>query len=88
MNDLAVLLSTLPDVGDVAVSGDSLLVSMDEPDDVTPGVVRCLVQHGVDIVRVAEVEHTLERAYLDLVARQDDISLNGHTPTGKTEVAA
>ena len=35
--------------------------------------MRVLVQSGADIVRVAEVEHTLERAYLDLVARQDQL---------------
>jgi ABC-2 type transport system ATP-binding protein len=78
MNDLAVSVATLPGVGDVAVSVDSLLVSMDEPEHVTPGLVRFLVGQGMEIIRVAEVEHTLERAYLDLVARQDEISLNGH----------
>jgi hypothetical protein len=78
MNDLAVLTSTIRGVGDVVVSGESLLVSMDEPEETTPKVVRALVECGIDIVRVAEVEHTLERAYLDLIARQDEISLNGH----------
>ena len=73
MNDLAVIVSRLPGVGDVGVAGDRLLVSMLDPDDITPGVVRMLVQYGADIVRVAEVEHTLERAYLDLVARQDHL---------------
>jgi len=71
MNDLALLVTPLPGVGDVVVSGDRLLVSMLDPDEVTPGVVQALVRHGADIIRVAEVEHTLERAYLDLVARED-----------------
>ena len=69
MNDLAVLLSSVAGVGDVSVSEDRLLVSMDEPDQVTPGIVRLLVKEGVDILRVAEIEHSLERAYLDLVTR-------------------
>ncbi len=71
MNDLAVLITRMPGVGDVAVSGDSLLVSMHEPDEITPRIVRALIEHGADIVRVAEVEHSLEVAYLDVVARQE-----------------
>ncbi len=71
MNDLAVLVSKMQGVGDVGVAGTHLLVSMLDPDEHTPQIVRALVQHGVDITRVAEVEHTLERAYLDLVARQE-----------------
>lgn len=73
MNDLALLVTPLPGVGDVGVAGDRLLVSMLDPDEVTPRIVRVLIQHGVDVIRVAEVEHTLERAYLDLVARQDQL---------------
>ncbi|MBF6613676.1 MAG: ABC transporter ATP-binding protein [Chloroflexi bacterium] len=75
INDLAVLVSTLEGVGDVGVVGDRLLVSMLDPDEVTPHVVRALINEGMDIVRVAEVEHTLERAYLDLVAREDNAAL-------------
>jgi ABC-type multidrug transport system ATPase subunit len=70
LNDLAVLVSSVAGVGDVSVVEDRLLVSMDDPDRVTPGIVRLLVNEGMDIMRVAEVEHSLERAYLDLVARQ------------------
>lgn len=71
MNDFAVLVSRMRGVGDVAVSGTRLLVSMLDPDDYTPDLVRMLVLQGADVIRVAEVEHSLERAYLDLVARQD-----------------
>jgi ABC-2 type transport system ATP-binding protein len=69
LNDLAVLVSSVPGVGDVGVADDRLLVSVDEPERMTPGIVRLLVNEGVDIVRVAEIEHSLERAYLDLVTR-------------------
>ncbi|HUP28137.1 MAG TPA: ABC transporter ATP-binding protein [Chloroflexia bacterium] len=71
MNDLAVFASGLEGVGDVVVNGDRLIVSSMDPDEITPGLVRALVEHGAEILRVAEVEHTLEMAYLDLVARQD-----------------
>jgi len=75
MNDLAVFISTLEGVGDVVVSADRLVVSTMEPDEVTPKLVNALVAQGAEILRVAEVEHTLERAYLDLVARQDEYDL-------------
>jgi ABC-2 type transport system ATP-binding protein len=71
INDLALLVTPIRGVGDVAVAGDRLLVSMLDPDEVTPKVVRALIQHGADVIRVAEVEHTLEGAYLDLIARQE-----------------
>jgi ABC-2 type transport system ATP-binding protein len=73
MNDFALLVARMRGVGDVAVAGSRLLVSMLDPDDYTPDIVRMLVLQGADIIRVAEVVHTLERAYLDLVARQDQI---------------
>ncbi len=71
MNDLAVLVTMTEGVGDVAVAGDRLLVAMLEPDLITPRVVRALVIHGAELLRVAEVEYPLERAYLDLVSRQE-----------------
>jgi ABC-2 type transport system ATP-binding protein len=78
LNDLAVAVATISGVGDVAVSGNSLLVSMDDPDMHTPSIVRYLVEQGAEIMRVAEVEHSLERAYLDLVSRPDIMSVDGH----------
>jgi ABC-2 type transport system ATP-binding protein len=80
MNDLAVLVSSVPGVGDVSVTGDRLFVSMDDPDRLTPSVVRLLVHQDMEIVRVAEVEYSLERAYLDLVARQEQTSGAGPAP--------
>jgi hypothetical protein len=34
---------------------------------VAPEVVRALVAAGADVIRVAEVEHSLEDVYLELV---------------------
>jgi ABC-2 type transport system ATP-binding protein len=73
MNDLAVMLAALPGVGDVGVAGDRLLVSTMDPEEVTPALVRLLVNQGAEVLRVAEVEHSLEAAYLDLVARYEEI---------------
>jgi ABC-2 type transport system ATP-binding protein len=77
MNDLAVLASTVRGVGDVVVAGEKLLVSMIDPDAITPYVVRELVMRGADLSRVAEVEYPLEMAYLDLIARYDTDELAG-----------
>jgi ABC-2 type transport system ATP-binding protein len=81
MNDYAVMVSRMQGVGDVGVAGTRLLVSMLDPEEHTPSIVRVLVQHGADITRVAEVEYTLERAYLDLVERQygldDEVTVDG-----------
>jgi hypothetical protein len=86
MNDLAEVVTPLPGVGDVAVAGNSLLVSMLDLEETVPEVVRALVGRGADITRVAEVEHSLERAYLDLVARVEE--RNGTRPsTLKVRVA-
>src|SRR5439155_16048594 len=82
INDLAVAISIMSGVGDVAVSENSLLVSMDDPDLHTPGIVRYLVEQGAEVMRVAEVEHSLERAYLDLVSRPDIVSADATAQGG------
>jgi hypothetical protein len=79
MNDLAVEISAMEGVGDVSVAENRLYISMDEPDEVTPSVIRCLVLRGLDITKVAEVEYSLERAYLDLVARADGRAIESKT---------
>ncbi|HST04856.1 MAG TPA: ABC transporter ATP-binding protein [Chloroflexia bacterium] len=84
MNDFALLATRMRGVGDVAVSGSSLLVSMLDPDDFMPDLVRMLVLQGADVIRVAEVEHSLERAYLDLVARQDLLDAQAAAPMSST----
>jgi ABC-2 type transport system ATP-binding protein len=86
MNDLAVMVATLEGVGDVVVAGNRLLISTMDPEEVTPYVVRALVNVGIDIVRVAEVEHTLERAYLDLVSRPDLLEADEDEPQQRIAV--
>ena len=77
MNDLAVDISAMEGVGDLSVVENRLYISMDEPEEITPSIVRCLVLKGFDVTRVAEVEHSLERAYLDLIARADGRAIDG-----------
>ena len=86
MNTLAVAVARMQGVGDVAVSGNALLVSMDDPEEHIPEIVRFLVGQGADILRVAEIEHTLERAYLDLVSRPGVTEFDSEAP--RTEAVA
>jgi ABC-2 type transport system ATP-binding protein len=83
MNDYAVALAALNGLGDVVVSGDSLLIATLDPDEIAPGVVRTLVSHGAEILRVAEVERTLEMAYLDLLSRSDQTPATVEVESGK-----
>jgi ABC-2 type transport system ATP-binding protein len=45
----------------------SYVLAVAEPAVVAPRVVRALVAAGADVIRVAEVEHSLEDVYLELV---------------------
>jgi ABC-2 type transport system ATP-binding protein len=45
----------------------SYILQAAEPASVAPEVVRALVAAGADVIRVAEVEHSLEDVYLELV---------------------
>ncbi len=67
---LAVWVRNLSGVVDVEVDGDRMLVSMEDMEDGTPYLVEALVARGAKIMRVAEVEHSLEKAYLELLAQK------------------
>jgi ABC-2 type transport system ATP-binding protein len=78
MERLVAVVSKLQGVGEVAVDEERLLVSVMDPEEVTPDLVSALAAAGAKIVRVAEVEHTLERAYLDLVDRYNLTESEAH----------
>lgn len=50
---------------------DRLIVELQDQDTQVPALVSALVGAGAQIRRVAEVEHSLERAYFDLIAAED-----------------
>jgi hypothetical protein len=45
------------------------------------------VSHGAEILRVAEVERTLEMAYLDLLSRSDQTPATAEVESGKWGLA-
>jgi ABC-type multidrug transport system, ATPase component len=57
----------LPFVHAVAADGDVLNVSLDNPDEQNPSLVRALIEAGAAIRYVEPREHTLEDVYLQLV---------------------
>ncbi len=62
----------LPFVKEVAETGQELQVHLDNPEEMNPALVRCLVQAGAEVQFVREQEHRLEEVYLDLVRAQEE----------------
>jgi ABC-2 type transport system ATP-binding protein len=80
MSELARRISNMPGVGDVEVEGNRFLISMVDPDEGTPHLVDTLVASGAKILRVAEIEHSLEKAYLDLLAHRNEATPGTQPP--------
>ncbi|MFL5733771.1 MAG: ABC transporter ATP-binding protein [Chloroflexia bacterium] len=79
-SELARRIGAMPGVGDVEVEGNRFLISMLDPDEGTPHLVDTLVAAGTKILRVAEVEHSLEKAYLDLLAKRNRVAAEEASP--------
>jgi ABC-2 type transport system ATP-binding protein len=65
--DTLAALGALPGVRDVCARPQGCVLSIGDPLEDIPAVVRLLVERGVPVVRVAEQARTLEDVYLDLV---------------------
>jgi len=61
-------LKTLAFVKNVEREDNRLALSLDDPDTMTPVIVRTLVEAGGEIQSVGEEKHSLEEVYLNLVA--------------------
>ncbi len=59
--------SILPFVQDALILDGKLLVTLDNPDEQNPEIIRTLVKAGADIQFVGELRHSLEDVYLKLV---------------------
>jgi ABC-2 type transport system ATP-binding protein len=62
-----VALKTLAFIKSVGREDNRLSLALDDPDAMTPAVVRALVQAGGEIQSVGEEKHSLEDVYLNLV---------------------
>jgi ABC-2 type transport system ATP-binding protein len=59
---------SLPFVHGASATGDTLTVTLDDPDQQNPTLVSALVAAGAAIRFVAPMEHTLEEIYLELLS--------------------
>lgn len=57
----------LPFVRRVEPGEKKLLVELDDPEKNRPGLVRCIVEAGGQVMAVSEEQHSLEEVYLSLV---------------------
>ncbi|HVO42834.1 MAG TPA: ABC transporter ATP-binding protein [Aggregatilineales bacterium] len=64
---LAEVVRKLPFVKNVSQQGDSLSVTLDNPDDETPGLITALVGAGAQIRSAEPIAHSLEDVYMQLV---------------------
>lgn len=64
---LANMVQALPFVTETRIIDSKLLVTMDDPENHNPDIIRILVGAGVDIQFVSELRHSLEDVYLQLV---------------------
>ena len=65
--DVAQSIQDLDFVSGVTQEGNRLLITLQDPDEQNPIIVRRLVELGADVQQVAEQAHTLEETYLSLI---------------------
>lgn len=61
----------LPFIQDARILDGKLLVTLDNPDEQNPEIIRTLVRSGADIQFVGELRHSLEDVYMKLVKDND-----------------
>lgn len=66
-NDLAASVQSMPYVKEARVIDNKLLVTLDDPEQHNPEIIRSLVAAGAEIQFVGELRHSLEDVYLQLV---------------------
>ena len=77
------LVSVLPFVQAVTCTGDTLTVTLTdgaEQQEATAAMVRRLVEAGADLFSVGEAQHSLEDAYLNLLADEPPTTQKSRTP--------
>jgi ABC-2 type transport system ATP-binding protein len=58
----------LPFVGAVAIHGEALAMTLDDPDAQNPALVQALIDAGAQIRYVEPSAHSLEDVYLELLS--------------------
>lgn len=63
------LIQSLPDVSEVKAIDTRLLVSLNNPEEQNPAIIRHLVEAGAQIQFVGELRHSLEDIYLEMIQK-------------------
>jgi len=65
------LVSAIAGAGNVEVADNKLVVSLKDPENNNPVIVRALVNAGAQVQFVGEIRHSLEQIYLEMVKTSD-----------------
>ncbi len=65
------LVSAIAGAGNVEVADNKLVVSLKDPENNNPEIVRALVNAGAQVQFVGEIRHSLEQIYLEMVKTSD-----------------
>ncbi len=61
---------SVPDVGQPEITDGKLLLTLSDPEQQNPAIVRAIVEAGGEVQFVSELRHSLEEVYLDLMGRE------------------
>lgn len=61
------LVSNMPGTGNVEAADNKLVVSLKDPEQSNPEIVKALVLAGAEVQFVGEIRHSLEQIYLEMV---------------------
>jgi ABC-2 type transport system ATP-binding protein len=68
--DPSAVFATVPGLHNIAQDNGSYLLDVSDARAAAPAIARALVSAGADVLRIAEKEHSLEEAYLEIVEDQ------------------
>ena len=60
-------IGTIPELGKLEVVDNKVIVSMKNPEESNPLIIKKLVEAGADVQFVGEIRHSLEQVYLEMV---------------------
>ena len=61
------LVSNMPGMGNVEAADNKLVISLKDPEQSNPEIVKALVLAGAEVQFVGEIRHSLEQIYLEMV---------------------
>jgi len=66
-------LQSIPGIKNIKPVDNKLVISLENPENTNPLIIRTLVDNGADIQFVGELRHSLEDVYLQLINQQSSL---------------